>query len=476
MRGGRETHARAGERGIRVAEIGGGQGGRLGLLGVLRRRDFGLLVTGEGVSLVGDQFYFIALPWLVLQLTGDPLTVGGILAVQGVPRAVFMLVGGAVTDRYSPRRVMLVSNAGRLVLVGSLAVLVLAGSVRVWMLYVVAALFGVADGFFFPAQGAIVPQVALRSQLQAANAVLQGLDQVAQFAGPVLAGTLIGSLVRGRAGFEGVGLAFAVDAFSFAVSISMLAAMAVDKVGTGQRAQIGIEAGGPSLLQSLREGMQHLRGDRTLRALLLIVVAVNFLVVGPMLVGIPVLAEARLPEGAQGFGAVMSAFGGGSLLGIGLAGTLPKPPPRITGTLLLALCAGFGVGLAALGFADELVAAILPALLMGLAMGYLVVFFYTWMQARTPQHMMGRMMSLITFASIGLVPVSQALAGVVAVRSITALFVGAAILLLLVLLRAWFVPSLRQMGMQMTAADEPLPAVECASGAQACPPSDERSR
>jgi MFS family permease len=444
------------------------------MLSVLKIRDFRLLFTGEGISLLGDQFYFIALPWLALQLTGSPLTVGGILAVQGVPRALFMLVGGAVTDRLSPRRVMLGSNVGRLVLVSLLAVLVLTGSVNVWSLYAVALAFGVADGFFFPAQAAIVPQIARTSQLQAANAVVQGLDQVSQFAGPVLAGTLIGSLMSGRSGLEGVGVAFGVDAISFAASIAMLSIMKVDQSRWAER-DAATAGGSASLVGSLREGLAYMWNDRTLRALLLMILAVNFLAVGPLLVGIPALAEARLTEGAQGFGAIMSAFGGGSLVGIGFAGGLPKPPPRITGSLLLSICAAFGVGLAALGFAHSLVVAILPALLMGFAMGYLVVFFFTWMQSRTPQRMMGRMMSLITFASVGLVPVSQALSGVVAQHTITGLFLGAAALLTLVVLRAWFVPSLREMGMQMAAADALMAATaECGYSVDPRPPSDVR--
>ena len=97
----------------------------LSLPAVLRRRDFRLLWIGEAISLLGDQFYMIALPWLVLQLTGDALAMGAVLALGGIPRALFMLVGGALTDRFSPRNVMLTSNLLRLGLVSVLAVIVI---------------------------------------------------------------------------------------------------------------------------------------------------------------------------------------------------------------------------------------------------------------------------------------------------------------------------------------------------------------
>src|SRR5919197_4754758 len=76
-------------------------------------RNFRLLWIGEGISLLGDQFYLIALPWLVLQLTGSALALGTIMALASIPRALFMLVGGAFVDRFSPRTVMVASNAAR---------------------------------------------------------------------------------------------------------------------------------------------------------------------------------------------------------------------------------------------------------------------------------------------------------------------------------------------------------------------------
>src|SRR5712664_2638975 len=71
--------------------------------GPLSVRNFRLLWIGESISLLGDQFYMIALPWLVLQLTGSALALGTIMALASIPRALFMLIGGAFVDRFSPR-------------------------------------------------------------------------------------------------------------------------------------------------------------------------------------------------------------------------------------------------------------------------------------------------------------------------------------------------------------------------------------
>src|SRR5690349_8232693 len=105
---------------------------------VLRNRNFRLLWIGEGISVLGDHFFVIALPWLVLQLTGDSLAMGTVLALSAIPRALLMLVGGALTDRFSPRRLMIASNAARFVLVSLLTALVFANRVEMWMMYTLA--------------------------------------------------------------------------------------------------------------------------------------------------------------------------------------------------------------------------------------------------------------------------------------------------------------------------------------------------
>jgi MFS family permease len=392
------------------------------MLDVLRNRNFRLLWLGEGISILGDQFYLIALPWLVLQLTGDSLAMGTVLATAGIPRALFMLVGGALTDRSSPRRLMLVSNLFRLTLVAVLAGLVLGGVIQLWMVYAFALLFGLADAFFYPAQNAIVPQLVDGEQLQAGNALIQGTAQLGLFLGPVLAGTLI-ALLDGRstAGIQnmrGLGIAFGIDALSFVASAATLTL-----INAGQsHMKAGNAAAVKSVLVSIREGLSYVWHDVPLRIIFFVVAAINVLVSGPISVGIPVLADARLPEGAAAFGLVMSAYGGGALLGILLAGVLPKPAPQHMAVRLLRITTLLGVGLGILGLSSSTVVSALAGLMMGTVNGYINVLFITWLQGRTPQTMLGRMMSVLMFAGVGLNPVSTALAGALLDVNATALF------------------------------------------------------
>jgi MFS family permease len=98
----------------------------------LFNRGFRYLWIGNTVSGCGDQFFLVALPWLILQLTGSGAVLGGIMMVEAIPRAALMLIGGAVTDRVSPRKIMILTAASRTFLVAALAALIWTNHVQVW--------------------------------------------------------------------------------------------------------------------------------------------------------------------------------------------------------------------------------------------------------------------------------------------------------------------------------------------------------
>ena len=86
-------------------------------------------------------------------VTGDPLAVGAVIAVSGIPTVFFMLLGVSLVDRFSPLPIMQASNVTRIVLSVSLATLILTGRVELWLIYVFALVKGIADAFYYPGQG-----------------------------------------------------------------------------------------------------------------------------------------------------------------------------------------------------------------------------------------------------------------------------------------------------------------------------------
>ncbi len=418
------------------------------MMRVMSLRDFRLLFAGSTTSLLGDQFALIATPWLVLQLTGDPLALGAVMALEGFPRAVFMLVGGAITDRLSPRIVMVTTDIIRFVLTAVMALVVFTGAVQIWMLYVFGLAFGLVTGFAIPAQNSIVPMLVAQQDLQAGNSIMMGVTQLMGFIGPTIAGVLIGGQSHS---VEGVALAFAVDAFSFAASAACLWMI---RTGSGVALGQAVSAG-ESLWDSILEGIRYIWSDRVLRVMFFVVMALNLLVVGPMLVGIPVLADQRLPEGALAVGLLMSAYAGGNLGGYLVAGSLRRPSGPALRVILIIFEAAFGLVVLLLGFISRTWMDFALLLILGLGNGYIAIILFTWMQTRTPKEMLGRMMSLLIFSSIGLVPISQAISGAVSKWDLTLLFVAAGGLVLLLTVWLAFQPALRVFSMTL-AEDRPL--------------------
>lgn len=399
-------------------------------------RDFRLLFIGTAISLLGDQFALIAIPWLALQLTGDPLTLGFVLALEGIPRAVIMLLGGAITDRISSRVMMLTADIIRFFLTIIIAFAVFTGTIQIWMLYAFSLVFGLVSGFKVPAENSIVPMLVDTQDLQAGNSLMMGSAQVAQFIGPTIAGILIGQYSHS---FFGIGLAYAINAAGFAVS-----AICLWMIHISDRSQLSEGSSEKeSIWSSILTGLKYVWTDEALLIIILVMAGLNILLIGPIMVGIPVLADQRLPEGATAFGLLISAYAGGNLAGYLIAGTLSRPSGNTVRTIFISFMISFGVVIGTLGFIQSTWVDFTLLLVLGLGNGYLDVLLFTWMQLRVPAEMLGRMMSIVMFASYGLGPISQAISGAILRWNLDDLFILAGTLVLLLTLWTVFQPALK---------------------------------
>ena len=175
---------------------------RVGLLRPLRSPDFRLLWSGMAVSLVGDGIFLVAMAWQAYALWNAPAALAVLGIGMTVPTIACLLVGGAISDRFDRRRVLLFSDVGRAVVVGILAVLSLMGALTFVELVVVVALYGVGTAFFTPAFEAIVPDIVPADDLGAANSLDQFVRPLAlRMVGPALGGWLVAwlGLLRCRA-------------------------------------------------------------------------------------------------------------------------------------------------------------------------------------------------------------------------------------------------------------------------------------
>ena len=385
--------------------------------------NFRWMTSGSFLSMLGDQFTLIALPWLVLQMTGDTLVLGTVLALISVPRALFILIGGALVDRHSPKQVLMITKYINLVLLAVLAGLVFAGTLTLWMVYALSLGIGLATAFSIPAGTAMMPHVVARSQLQAANGISLGLRQLTMFLGPLLAGLLIALFGAGdavkevasapaQANATGIGLAFALDALSFAVS-----AWTLSKVQT--HAGNSAPAAAPqAVLASVVQGLVHFWRDGELRTCFLYWSAIALFIMGPIHIAIPVLASSTPALGAAAFGTMVGAHGAGTLLGMVVSGMLPRLRFGSLGMTILAFDAIIGVLFMPLGLITAVWQGATLMLVIGLLGGFMQVSVFTWIQQRVPPALIGRAMSLFMFIFMGLAPISAAVTGWV-MKSIT---------------------------------------------------------
>jgi MFS family permease len=358
------------------------------------------LWLGTTVSLVGDQFYLVALPWLVLQLTGSGLALGTVLMTTAIPRAVLMLAGGAVTDRLSARRVLIASALARMLLVGAVAVLIWLGVVRLWHIYLLTFAFGVADAFSLPAGQAVIPTLVEPAQLGPVNALMQGSMVTATMLGPAPAGLIVRAW--------GLAAALLVDAVSFLAVIAALLKIPEPARQTPAAGASPAAAARGGMFHAIAEGLRAVRQDTPLMTLMGISAVLNLSIYGPLIVGIAAVAKFRFASVAA-FGTLLSFMSGGMLAGIVLGGRLKRPRHRGLQFAMVGALAGvelIGIGLL-MKFA--VIAALL--VLMGLGVGFVNVQFSSWVQARVERALMGRVMSVLMFSGFGLIPVSYALAG-----------------------------------------------------------------
>ena len=404
---------------------------QLSVLQPLRGRDFRMVWLGETVSMLGDQFYLIALPWLALELTGSSLALGLVLMAAAIPRAGLMLVGGAMSDRFDPRSIMIASSATRAILVAVLAALVWTDGLQLWHLYVLGAGFGAADAFFQPAALALVPRLVGKDQLEASNALVMGSMALTGMVGPAAAGVVIAA--------GGTALGFGIDAATFAFAVVTLLLIRRPPPATPDEAEE--DASRTNAFRAIVDGLRYANADVQMRTVLLAVTVINLAVVGPFFVGLPALVDS-FDSGPMAYGIVLSSWGGAALIGALLAGSLGERAKM--STVVPATAFAMAGALVLIGLAPNVWTTALAAAPLGAAVGVLQVSGMGWLQRRSEPAFLGRVMSLVMFAIMGLTPVSYALAGAIAEIGLAVLFVGAGASVLLLAVSTAITPVWRE--------------------------------
>jgi MFS family permease len=366
-------------------------------LAALRHRDFRLFWSGQLVSLIGTWMQSVGQAWLVLELTGSPFQLGLVTALQFFPILILSPVGGALSDRFPKRRIILLTQATMMAQAFVLALLVQSGRVRYWHVAVLALIYGLGRAIDIPARQAYITDLVGRPDLANAVALNSLVFNGARIVGPAVAGLLIARF--------GVATAFWLNGLSFVAVLGAL--LATRTPGDPD------PAGRLSIREGVWGALDYTARTPPVAFTLSLLVVVSVLVLNFNVV-VPLVAKNVLNEGAHGFGLLMSSLGAGAVMaGIGLTLLRRGRPPL---WFLVASAAVLSAGTAILAVVGHF--GTTAILLVGL--GCCQILFSTGcnttLQLVAPDPLRGRVMGLYALANAGMTPFGALLIGTIAER------------------------------------------------------------
>lgn len=345
-------------------------------------------------SMLGDTVFYLALSWAAVQ-RGSAAEAGVVTAVSAVPRALLMLGGGVVVDRLGPRRAVIGSDAVRCAAVLAVAVLLFATDPGLWLLALLALVFGAVDALFLPAVGALPARITAKDQL----ARVQGMRGLAvRFAAVV--GAPLGGL---GVAVGGSAAAFALAGLLIAVSVPLLVCVRMRELPADDAVAA---AEGGTAWRDLRDGLSYVRRHHVLGPLMLVIALGDLGFVGPLNVGLTLLADER-GWGASGMGWVLAGFGAGAgaaALLLTVRGRVPRAGYVVAGALVPGAAA-----IGALAQAPALPAAVATALLIGLLAGLSGALCGALLQTQADPGHLGRVTAVAGIVSLGIAPLSMPL-------------------------------------------------------------------
>ena len=359
----------------------------------LRHRDFALLWSGMTVSLLGDGVAAVALAWITYSISNHPTSLAWVGIAQVVPRLAFLLYGGVLSDRVERRTMMGIAYAIRAASTAAIGVLALTGSLELWQVIVLASVEGLGGALFFPAFGAIVPELVPAGELVQANALDNLLRPAIGLVGPALGGAAVAAF--------GPGGAFLFDSGTFLFALATLIPMT-------RRPMRRVEGTRPSAFRELREGLAFVRAHTWLWATL-VSAAVGNVTRGAVFVLVPFIVKNELHAGAQVYGLVLSVGAIGSVAVSLLLGQLGLPRRHIAFMYLAWNLAS--VVIAGYAIATNPAQAMAVSILEGALLTAGSVVWSTLMHVLVPRELLGRVSSFDWLVSLALMPVSYAVIG-----------------------------------------------------------------
>ncbi|CEI80576.1 MFS transporter [Oceanobacillus oncorhynchi subsp. incaldanensis] len=357
---------------------------------LFKNRTFVLLFVAGIFGVVSFSMFLTTTTWFVISDSGSASSLGLVLIAATVPRISMMIFGGVVADRYKKTTIMFLANFVQAILLLVLYILIKNDALSLTLLLLIAAGFGMLDAFFGPASSSMIPKIVEKSQLQRANALFQGVDQISFVAGPIVAGVLMESI--------GVGGSYFV-----AMILALLSAVIIYPRFINEGPVSLQEKQKP--IKEIKEGLAYIRNSSFLMTGLVVLITLNFFVFGTLHIAIPFLVESYGGTPLN-LSYMEASLGIGLVAGTGiLSSVLVKKKGR---TSLFGLL-GALIAYVIFALVPNLTMLTIVVFFIGFSMSFVFIPFFTAAQEQAEDYIMGRVMSIIFLAMNGFDPISYAL-------------------------------------------------------------------
>lgn len=374
--------------------------------------DYRYFWTGALLSNIGTWMQMIALGWIVLEMTNSPFYVGLVNFTSQIPVFFLVFLAGVAADRFNRKNLVIATQAVAMVFAFILAFLFQAHHATIPLIIVITIVTGISTAVAFPAWQALISDIVPRKHLLNAIALNSAQFQSSRMVGPAIAGLVLAAW--------GAASNFYINGISFIAVIIALFLM------TPRIPEYGDSKNG--VVEQLREGFAFARARPAIRVLLFTTAMITLFGLSYVAL-MPVFARDILKGGAKGFGFLMAANGGGSVIGALIVAYLANIVKREN--LIKIGAIAFGLSLMAFSFSRSFVLSMAVLVLAGGSFLITTSSINTSLQHLTPGSIRGRIMSMFVWCFLGMMPFGSLLFGFVAekINAPVAVFAGGAITL-----------------------------------------------
>lgn len=346
------------------------------------------------IGSIGRSIYDISIIWLILDITNSEKLTGLIAMTTYLPAIFFGLFAGAIVDMYSKTRVMAFAQIMQAIAVIGIPIFLLFDIKVAWIIMILAFFHNGFSLPFVPAFNSYLPTQVKKERLLAANSIANIAWQSAVFIGPIVAAYF---------------LTMIPVEYLFYITVICYLVTALLSINAPREKQKKENENLKLIVNKTYQGLVYLFNDKTLLSIIILTVLSNLFVMGPAVVGIPILVKIGLGGTASNFAICEAVVGLGMLLGTAF---VYKFGDRFThGRLFLTGLFIDGASFCLYYFIENMIQMYILSFCHGIGIPLLIISRVSIMQKNIPEELLGRIFSIISISIISMTAVSSGIIG-----------------------------------------------------------------